>query len=90
MDETMTREIECIDLDLGVLPGEDKSHVTVRHHCLDLDFPVTRYHDGERLRGRDHSSDRMHPELLNDPVDWRGQHLQLALCSAKLAVIRIQ
>jgi hypothetical protein len=32
-----------------------------------------RYDDGKRLRGRHHSSDRMHHEPLNDPVDWHGQ-----------------
>jgi len=42
-------------------------------------FAVTGDDDGERLRGRDHPSDRMHHELLNDPVDWRSQHLQLGL-----------
>ena len=42
-------------------------------------WAVTRYDDGERLGGRHHSTDRMHHELLNDPVDWRGQNLQLGL-----------
>src|SRR5258707_2479955 len=50
-----------------------------RHHCRDPEFAVTRYDDGQRLRGRDHSSARMHHELLNDPVDWRRQNLRLGL-----------
>ena len=75
MEETITCEIERIDLDLGILPREDKPDIAVQHDCLDLQFAVTRDHDGKRLRRRDHSSDCMHRELLNDSVDWRGQNL---------------
>lgn len=79
MEKAITGEIERIDLNLGVLPGQDKPNVVVGHYCLDLEFAVARDDDGERLRRRDHSSDRMHHELLNDPVT-EGPANSVSIC----------
>src|SRR5215467_14259795 len=77
MEKAIAGEIERIDLDLGVLPGDDESDIAVRYHCFNLKLAVTWDDDRERLRSRDHASDRMHCELLDGPSNWRGQNLQL-------------
>ena len=74
MEETITREIERIDFDFCILAGDDKPNVAVRNHCLNFEFAVARDNDRERLRRRDHASDRVHCELLDDSLDWCGQN----------------
>jgi hypothetical protein len=49
MEETVSGEVECFDLDFSVLTGGDEPDVAVQHHCLDLEFAVSRYDDGECL-----------------------------------------
>ena len=77
--EAVADEIEGVDLDLGLLPGTDKTDVAVRHHGLDLQPAVAWYDHQQGLRRRNHAADRMDRELLHHAVHGRGQQLKPGL-----------
>lgn len=54
----------------------DEADIIVWHHGLDLEIIIGRYHNEERLPGRDHATDRVDRKLLDGSVNGGGQHLQ--------------
>ena len=74
--QTVTGEVECLHLDLGLLPDLHETDVAVRHHRFDLEPALGRHNDEQRL-GRGHDATHcMHGELLYHAIDWGGDQLQ--------------
>src|SRR5229473_5939452 len=48
MQQPVAGEIEGIDLDRGALSGDNETDIAVRHHRLDLEIGIKRYHNCQR------------------------------------------
>jgi hypothetical protein len=69
MENPIAREVEGMDLDLGVLSGVNETDFVVRQRGFDLEVAMLWDHRGEHLGWRDDASHRMHGKLLDDAVD---------------------
>jgi hypothetical protein len=69
LQEAVAREIEGVDLYLGLLAGADEADVAIGDHRFGLQMAV-RWHDGHQLlRGRDDAADRKNKKLGLEVLD---------------------
>ena len=77
MQQAVTGEVRCVDLDL-LLPGLDEPDVAIRHQHLDLQSTVARHDDDQQrfCASGDDAADHMDRELLHGAVDRRRELLK--------------
>src|SRR4029079_18785479 len=75
--QAIAGEVECVDLDLGVLTRVHEADVSVRDHHLRLKNGVCWHDDRQLLCRCDNAAHRVHHKLLNDAVNWCGEILKL-------------